>query len=139
MNDSLDQEYYLSRLKNFHRRTNLLQEVYRNQVILEYIFTRGLIAYGTIRVNNCGFDKNVFVKFTIDQWKTFSTITANHTVFYSDSNTDAFQFTLELSKDKLPKEGSLSNVSFAICYIVNGQKFWDNNYTKDYHLDIVEK
>jgi len=137
-------EYYL-RMSNYSQYpTNLLQRVYEQQVVLESIFTRGMTAYGTVRVNNCSFHKRVIVKFTLDQWKTFSVINAYYSIHYSDDNTDSFQFKLTVPKDKLLISSSQNptssiNISFAICYYANGQEFWDNNYSRNYTLKIIER
>lgn len=130
---SQQREYYLRISKNFQYPTDLLRRVYEQQVVLENIFIRGLTIYGTIRVNNCSFHKKVFVKFTIDQWRTSSIINAYYSRHYFDNNTDVFQFkmTIPISSSK--------NISFVICYFINGEKFWDNNHTQNYNLDITEK
>ena len=57
--------------RNFRRLvaapTDLLQRVYNQQVVLEHIFTRGITAYGTVRVTNRSFDKRVLVQYTNDR------------------------------------------------------------------------
>jgi protein phosphatase 1 regulatory subunit 3A/B/C/D/E len=121
----INREYSLHLSKNFRFPTNLLQQVYQQQVVLERIFIRGITAYGTIRVNNCSFHKRIFVKYTQDQWKTFSTLNAYYTMHDSDTNTDSFQFKLT----------STMKVSFVICYCANGYEFWDNNYSQNYTLE----
>ncbi|CAF1420306.1 unnamed protein product [Rotaria sp. Silwood1] len=143
-NQYINREYYLCMSKNFQRSTNLLQQVYEKQVVLENIFIRDITAYGTVRVNNCSFDKKVSIRFTIDQWKSFYIINAYHSMYYADSNTDSFQFKLTVPNDKLSRlspQNSIStmNVSFAICYAVKGEEFWDNNYSRNYNLEIIEK
>jgi hypothetical protein len=137
----VNREYYLRLSKKFQSPTNLLQRVYEQQVVLERIFIRGITAYGTIRVNNCSFHKRVFVRFTIDQWKTASLLNAYYSMNYSDNNTDSFQFKLTVPKDKLfiSSPTTPMNISFAICYCANGQEFWDNNYSRDYTLEIIER
>jgi len=124
--------------KNFQYPTDFLHRVYEQQVVLENIFIRGLTIYGTIRVNNCSFHKKVFVRFTIDQWRTSSIIDAYYSTHYFDNNTDVFQFKLTISNDKLLISSS-KNISFVICYCIDEQKFWDNNHTQNYNVDIVEK
>ena len=133
----INREYSLHLSKNFRFPTDLLQQVYQQQVVLERIFIRGITAYGTIRVNNCSFHKRIFVKYTTDQWKTFSIVNAYYTMHYSDTNTDSFQFKLTVSRDKLltlPMK-----ISFVICYCANGDEFWDNNYSQNYTLEIIDQ
>jgi hypothetical protein len=138
---SVIREYHFYSPKDFKCPTNLLERVYQQQVALENIFLRELTIYGTIRVNNCSFDKRVFVQFTIDQWKTSSKKNAYYSTHYSDNNTDVFQFKLTVSKEKLLLFSSKApkNISFAICYCVNGQDYWDNNYSRNYNFEIIER
>jgi uncharacterized UBP type Zn finger protein len=132
---STPREYHLRLPEDFHYPTDLLQRVYDQQVVLEHIFTRGNTAYGTIRVTNRSFDKKVFVRYTIDRWKTSSLINAYYSTHYSDNNTDVFLFKLIVPKEKLSLPMSLS---FAICYSVNHEEFWDNNFSQNYTFDIKE-
>jgi hypothetical protein len=144
-----NREYCLRMSKYFQHPPNIHQRVYEQQVALESIFTRGVTAYGTVRVNNCSFHKRVFIKFTIDQWRTCSIINAYHLMHYSDNNTDSFQFELTIPEDKLlllsskssKPSSSISSMTilFAICYCANGQEFWDNNYSRDYSLEILDR
>jgi hypothetical protein len=138
---SVIREYHFYSSKDFKCPKNLLERVYQQQVVLENIFLRELTIYGTIRVNNCSFDKRVFVQFTIDQWKTSSKKNAYYSTHYSDNNTDVFQFKLTISKEKLLLFSSKApkNISFAIRYCVNGQEFWDNNYSRNYNFEIIER
>ena len=131
-----NRDYSLHLPNDFQCPTNLLQRVYEQQVALEDMFTRDMTLYGTIRVNNCSFDKRVFVRFTFDQWKSWSTIETCYSTHYSDNNTDVFQFKLTIPKEKF---SSSKNLSFVICYHVNRHEFWDNNYTRNYTLDIKER
>ncbi|UJR15329.1 hypothetical protein I4U23_002280 [Adineta vaga] len=135
----VNREYSLRMPKNFQRPSNLLQRIYEQQIALEDMFTRGITVYGTVRVNNISFHKHVSIRFTIDQWKTSSTIDAHHMVYYSDTNTDLFQFKLTLQKEKLQSLSIVARcMSFAVCYDVNRREFWDNNYSRNYNLDVIE-
>ena len=119
-------EYHLRLPKEFHCPIDPIQRVYEQQVVLEHIFTRGITAYGTIRVTNRSFDKEVFVRYTTDQWETSSTINARHSTHYFDNNTDVYLFKLTVPM----------SLSFAICYRTDNEEFWDNNSSKNYTLDI---
>lgn len=129
---STTREYFLCLSTNFKYPKNLLQQVYEQQVVLEDIFTRNLTIYGSIRVNNCSFNKNVCIRSTIDQWETCFIINAYYSTHYSDNNTDLFQF-----KWIVPK--TAKNISFVICYAVDNQEFWDNNYSQNYNFEIIQK
>jgi hypothetical protein len=132
---STPREYYLRLPKDFRYPTDLLQRVYDQQVVLEHIFTRGITAYGTVRVTNRSFDKEVFVRYTIDRWITSSIINAYYSMHYFDNNTDVFLFTLTVPREKLSLP---MNLSFAIGYHANDEEFWDNNSSQNYTLDIKE-
>lgn len=109
---------------------DVFQRVYDQQVILEHIFIRNWIVYGTIRVTNRAFDKQVVVRYTFDRWKTVWNVKGSYGRYYPESNTDVFYFKLIV-----PKEKCLS-VAFAIGYRANREEFWDNNHSENYTLQI---
>ena len=117
--------------------SDVLRRVYDRNVVLESLFTRGLSAYGTIRVTNLSFDKRIFVRFTTDQWKTTLLLTAHYTMHHADTNTDSFQFKLTVPIESL--SSSPSAITFAILYRTEYNKFWDNNNTRDYAIKILHR
>lgn len=131
-NQGINRKYTLILSKDSRYPMNVLERVYEQQVVLERIFIRDLTVYGTIRVNNISFHKKIFVKYTIDRWKTHSILNTYYSMHYSDNNTDSFQFKLTILK-------SFTNISFVICYCANEQEFWDNNSSRNYNLEIIEK
>ena len=108
---------------------DVLERVYDQQVILEHIFTRDFIAYGTIRVTNRSFDKQVVIRYTFDRWKTVWNLKGNYGRHYPENNTDVFYF-------KLSVPTWIRSVAFAIGYRVNNEEFWDNNHSENYTLEI---
>ncbi|CAF1137123.1 unnamed protein product [Adineta steineri] len=124
--------------KNFTSRTNIIPTIYENKVLLECLHTKDSTAYGTIRVHNCAFDKNVFIRLSQDEWNTSIDIEARHSMNYSHDNTDTFTFEINLPKsnnDKLEPKRFL----FAVCLQAMWQEFWDNNQGWNYVLDVSEK
>ena len=122
-------------IHNIQIESNILEYIYHRQVILEHLFIRSLTIYGLIRVHNRDFNKQVLVHLTIDQWQTFILIETSYFAHYSENNTDSFAF-----EYTLPSDDSLSNqISFAICYRVNKDEFWDNNFNRNYTIFITKK
>jgi hypothetical protein len=109
--------------------------IYEKQVMLECLYTKDSIAYGTVCVHNCAYDKYVFIRLTQDDWETSSDIQAWHSMNYPRDNTDAFTFEINLSKtyDVLAER---KRVLFAVCLQAMWQDFWDNNQGRNYVLDV---
>jgi hypothetical protein len=124
--------------KNFSSPLSTIPMIYEKQVMLECLYTKDSIAYGTVRVHNCAYDKYVFIRLTQDDWETSSDIQAWHSMNYPRDNTDAFTFEINLSKtyDVLAER---KRVLFAVCLQAMWQDFWDNNQGRNYVLDVFEK
>jgi len=133
----LTPQYYLVS-KYFTSPTNIFPSIYQRQVMLECLYTKDSIAYGTVRVHNSSYDKNVFARVTNDEWKTSHDIQAWHSMNYPDDHTDTFTFEIRLGKysdrSKAPKE-----IYFAVCLKSMGQEFWDNNVGWNYILNVLER
>ncbi|CAF1108072.1 unnamed protein product, partial [Didymodactylos carnosus] len=128
--------------KSFTPPSNIVQQVYERQVVLECLYTKDISAYGTVRVTNCSFDKKVFVRYTCDRWKTYDDSQAMHNLHNSNDNTDSFTFELTIPEtlltDDISSEQNMS-IFFTICYQVMGREYWDNNFGWNYILDICER
>ncbi|XP_053556593.1 protein phosphatase 1 regulatory subunit 3E-like [Bombina bombina] len=97
--------------------------VKQRRVCLESIRTDPFSINGELRVLNLSYEKDVVVRFTVDNWETSSEVQATYQRGYSDRYTDRFSFKL-LCTALLNKEGLLE---FAIRYRVCGAEYWDNN------------
>ena len=86
-----------------------------------------MVAYA--RVDNRGFEKNVYARVTEDGWHTFKDVQAYYMSSNVDSNTDNFKFVFQLSGQE---------AEFSLCYEVNGEIFWDNNREKNYAITTVK-
>ncbi|CAF3147199.1 unnamed protein product, partial [Rotaria sp. Silwood2] len=130
-------QYYLVS-KYFTSPTNIIPLIYEQQVMLECLYTKDSIAYGTVRVHNRAYEKRVFARISENDWKTFEDIYGLHSMNYPNDNTDAFTFGLHLKtyddNTKVPKQ-----INFAICLQINNQELWDNNLGWNYILDILER
>jgi hypothetical protein len=124
--------------KNFTSPTNIIPLIYERQIILECLYTKDSIAYGTARVHNCAYDKRVFARLTDNEWNTTQDIQAWHSMNYPNDNTDAFTFEIRLGKynneGQVPKQ-----IYFAVCLQAMCQEFWDNNQGWNYLLDAIER
>lgn len=130
-------QYYLVS-KYFTSPINTIPLIYEKQIILECLYTKDSIAYGTVRVHNCAYDKRVFARITDNEWKTSQDIQAWHSMNYSNDNTDAFTFEIRLGKynddTQVPQE-----IYFAVCLQAMNQEFWDNNQGWNYILHVLER
>ncbi|CAL5982023.1 Conserved_hypothetical protein [Hexamita inflata] len=81
------------------------------------------ILSGVIKVANLGFEKQVIIHSTTDNWKTKKATHAIHVV-----NND-FKFNIVL-------DSIAHKIQFVIQFICAGQEYWDNNSGKNYSLFI---
>ena len=128
--------------KYFTSRNDIIPLIYDKQVLLECLHTKDSIAYGTIRVHNCTFEKTVLDHLTIDDWQTTTNIKATHSMNYPHDNTDTFVFQVVLPKsfnENAITSSTPKRLLFAICLQAMNQEFWDNNQGWNYVLDVLEK
>ena len=104
------------------------------QVVLEraQVVCDSDILTGTVRVQNIAYEKLVVVRYTLDDWETFSDLAADweESVWEEGRREwDKFSFAIPLPA------GSWSlRVQLAISYDVAGLNFWDNNGARNYEL-----
>lgn len=135
-NRSIPQYYLVS--KYFTSPTNIFPLIYQRQVILECLYTKDSIAYGTVRVHNWAYDKRVFARITEDEWQTSHDIQAWHSMTYPDDHTDTFTFEIRLGKYPDPSKAP-KDIYFAVCLQALNQEFWDNNAGWNYILNVLER
>ncbi|XP_038226162.1 protein phosphatase 1 regulatory subunit 3D [Dermochelys coriacea] len=107
--------------------------LHQQLVCLECVTSSDLGLSGTIKVLNVAFEKQVFVRYTFNQWKSMHEVCAH----WHSSNpeedgkgqADVFTFFLPMPPFLLQL---CSVVQFAVRYCVNGQEYWDNNQGKNY-------
>jgi hypothetical protein len=92
---------------------------------------------GNIAVHNLSFQKVVVARFTLDHWRTTSELVAEYEKDLrgpSSDSCDRFTFHMELSDI-----ADIDDKSLLLCarYNVNGQDYWDNNDSMDYHIEFV--
>lgn len=78
-------------------------------------------------LKNYAYHKNVFVRYTTDGWKSYSDMPMN----YSKTNADGTEtWTCTLNYNNY--SAITSDFEYAICYRVNGQEYWANNFGENY-------
>jgi Carbohydrate/starch-binding module (family 21) len=82
-----------------------------------------MIMRGVVRVLNIDFHKSVMVRFTTDDWKTFSDVPATYVPASCDGLSDRFNFALFAYRLQ-PGQRLFS----ALCYRVAGKEFWDSKF-----------
>ena len=95
---------------------------------------------GRIAVAKIAFHKVVIARYTLDNWETFSDVTAS---FNCDarlgsyfSRYDHFNFTIKIA-DKANLESKA--LLLAVKYCVNGQEYWDNNNSANFQINFKQK
>lgn len=97
------------------------ERVSNDKVTLESIREEPKSIHGVIRVSNISYDKEVTVRWSHDNWKSYHD---THAVFCAnDGGTDRFTFELPINGDDLV---------LAIRYRVESQEYWDNNRGRNY-------
>lgn len=84
---------------------------------------------GDITLNNIGNPKIVKIRYSYDNWATFSETNASYVNTSQDNSVDYWSY-------NIPSNPSAKQVSFAICYTVNGIEYWDNNFGDNYNLKL---
>lgn len=114
---------------------NFPQRVITQNVCLENIAFSGFVITGIVRVKNIAHQKQVFVRYTLDGWKSYRDSWADFVPFSSNGITDKFSFRIQIPND-LDTE---RKIDFAICYRVGRSEYWDNNFNGNYTVDVREK
>lgn len=127
---------------------NFLRLNTHNEVILESLKLNSNknALIGFVFVQNISFQKQIIVKLTYDNWKSFieidnsNYISSNHLFNYSSKNSityDKFSFIIKL--DLLSTYSKNLDIKFCIEYITNGTSYWDNNNTRDYSVKLIKQ
>ncbi|KAL4926016.1 protein phosphatase regulator GAC1 [Aspergillus undulatus] len=94
---------------------------------------------GQVVVANLAFQKHVAARFTFDDWRTTSEVTAEYSHGARRKQLhdgyDRFMFNI-----RLDEQANLDKKTMFVCirYNVNGQEYWDNNETRDYQVSFTK-
>ncbi|XP_068250042.1 uncharacterized protein Gbs-76A [Palaemon carinicauda] len=109
---------------------DFIDRVRHQKVVVENVLVGDdLSVKGVVRVLSLDFHKNVYVRYTFDNWRNFHEATATYVPNSHDGATDRFSFLLWGSF--LQDNGALA---FCVRYSTLNQEFWDNNYGRNYTL-----
>ena len=117
-----------------YKTSSFFERVYSQNVCLESIVCHYFVVTGTIRVTNIAFAKEVTVRFTLDNWKSYRDIWADYLSSSKDGKTDKFWFRIAVPVDSAVD----LEIKFAIRYCIGGQEFWDNNLDSNYKIQYIE-
>uniref|UniRef100_A0A8C6ZVV2 Protein phosphatase 1 regulatory subunit 3A n=1 Tax=Nothoprocta perdicaria TaxID=30464 RepID=A0A8C6ZVV2_NOTPE len=129
-----EEEFFLSQLFTLPAsQEELLQKVREQKVLLESIvFQPGVTCMnGIIRVLNISFEKTVYVRMTLDDWRSYYDILAEFMPNSCGNETDQFCFKISLVP---PYQKDGAKVEFCIRYETSAGIFWANNDDKNYTL-----
>ncbi|RUS78245.1 hypothetical protein EGW08_013984 [Elysia chlorotica] len=102
-----------------------------NLISLENVILSDYTMEGTIKVKNVAFEKNVYVRLSLDEWVSHEDIPASYVpglgLGYSDPY-DTFSFRIDIA----PSFDVTKRVQFAVCFEENGKEHWDNNNGENY-------
>lgn len=85
---------------------------------------------GEITVKNITYEKIVFVRYTFNNWKSYTDRPALFLLHVSQNNIDKFSFYIPL----IISGNNSRCVEFAICYQANNKIFWDNNFNQNFKI-----
>ena len=77
-------------------------------------------------VKNLAYNKIVKVRYTEDNWATWHDVNLNYDSAIAGTNSEIWNVTLNLDSDKR------ASFHYCLCYEVNGQTYWDNNFGANY-------
>ncbi len=106
------------------------QKLTTNNVGLENVVFREFSVYGTIVVTNLDFEKQVFVRYTTDGWKTNQDAKGIHVPGSSTGRTDTFSFEIPIPSGSSEE----CNIEFCIRYETSSGCHWDNNSGQNYKI-----
>lgn len=109
---------------------NFMEKIKTNLVCLENAILKDAITFsicGTVRVRNLDFHKSVHIRYSIDQWKSYSDLQATYMEGSCDGFSDKFSFTLYVHTLTIGQR-----LEFAIRFQCKGCQYWDNNGGQNY-------
>ncbi len=96
--------------------------------------------YGSVDVRNLGYDKQVDIIYTTDNWQTTKVAAASYSgpyVYYGYSSfVNPNKYGIERWNFKT-EIGASDTVTFAVSYRVNGVTYWDNNEGLNYTVQEI--
>lgn len=116
---------------------NFLDRVRNNNVCLEsaYVSDSAFFAItGLVRVKNIDFHKSVYVRYSIDKWRSFSDLQARYIPNSCDGFSDKFNFVL-YAHTLAPGQ----RLEFAVRFHTAGAQYWDSNGGNNYIFECINQ
>ena len=107
-----------------------LERVKDKQVCLENAAVTdpiSLTIIGSVRVRNLDFHKSVHIRYSLDNWRSYSDMMANYVENSCDGFSDKFTFLIFGNSLQIGQR-----IEMAIRFQAKGQQYWDNNYGQNY-------
>ncbi|KAG9490189.1 hypothetical protein GDO78_005853 [Eleutherodactylus coqui] len=132
------EEFYLTPSFILPPISGIMERLHAKKVTLESVdFIPGISSMkGIIRVLNVSFEKQVYVRMSVDNWQSYYDLLAEYVPDSFNGETDQFSFTISLVSP-YQKEGA--KVNFCICYETAIGTFWDSNDGLNYVLTCQKK
>ncbi|XP_063235478.1 glycogen-binding subunit 76A isoform X2 [Bacillus rossius redtenbacheri] len=114
---------------------DFLDKVRERQVCLESAVVTDATFFtvsGVVRVRNLDFHKSVYVRYTLDGWRTFSDLQASYVDGSCDGFSDKFSFKLYAHT-----VGVGGKVEFAVRFQCRGLQYWDSNLGANYTFQCL--
>lgn len=112
------------------------QKVMTDCVSLENVIVRdNFKLVGTVKAKNVACSKAVTLRYTVNSWSSFEDVAAKSV--NSEASTFGLFVTFTFEVD-IPSNVSTAPgaVQFAVCYVADGQEYWDNNNGQNYVIDV---
>ncbi|KAG8296263.1 hypothetical protein J6590_060260 [Homalodisca vitripennis] len=114
---------------------NFLDRVRENNVCLENAFVSDTSLFaisGFVRVKNIDFHKSVYIRYSIDNWRSFSDLQARYVPDSCDGFSDKFAFMLYAHTLNVGQR-----LEFAVRFHAAGAQFWDSNGGVNYAFECT--
>lgn len=119
----------------------LPERVQRLGVALEDVQAVDTTVQGVVRVRNDAYEKQIVVRYTLNEWQSYTDVAANYIDGSHDGQTDKFSFSIFVSSADEESFVPGCKLHFAIKYVADGKMWWDNNdgtnYTFECHATSV--
>ncbi|KAJ1948399.1 hypothetical protein EC988_005190, partial [Linderina pennispora] len=94
---------------------------------------------GTIKVHNLAYEKNILVRYSLDEWKTTQEVCAKYQRTLAEPSgprpgVDRFTFSLPLPASAMAHLPAV--VALCVRYDVGGAEYWDNNKGSNYMVKV---
>ncbi|XP_022256842.1 glycogen-binding subunit 76A-like, partial [Limulus polyphemus] len=138
---SLSSPYDIELVPNFTMpslSSDFENRVREQTVSLHSVSTADTTVYGIVALMNLTFHKNVFIRYTVNNWNSHHDVNASYIQGSTDGEIDKFAFNIFANPQDLSSQSH--SLDFAICYETqDGREFWDNNNNLNYSLKSKAK